>query len=313
MRHSHGLRHPVIFCVSHHMTLNVGSEGMGRWSKEYLGPLIERTFPRTHVSFDDTKPADLVIRSHFLRQEPPRADSQRAPYICWSGESYPVPLRPGQAPLLEFNTAHTGRPNEIWFPHLVGEIAHTERIVTSTAAANKRWCAAYAFGHRVPERERLFWSMRIQEPTCYGFGASCRTPDTPFVLPVANRSENGRAFREFGYMVAMENKVAPGYLTEKIGFAFLAGTVPIYWGDRATVEEFFNPASFIQVSDFASPDAAGTHCVEVWRDRQKLQKYLDAPIVLNNRLADYEAIRTEYRPWQAPFMDKLRAAFPDLS
>jgi hypothetical protein len=293
------------------MTLNVGSEGMGRWSRDFLGVLIERTFPHTRVSFDDTKPADLVVRSHFLAKEPPRADSQHAPYISWSGESYPVVPRSGQAPVLEFNTAHTGCPNEIWFPHIVAEIPRTER--PATAASDKRWCASYAFSHRVPERERLFWSLRVKEPTCYGFGASCRTPDIPFVLPASQRGENGRAFRDFGYVVAMENKVAPGYLTEKIGYAFLAGTVPIYWGDRATVEEFFNPASFIQVDDFASADAAATHCVEVWRDRQKLQKYLDAPIVLNNRLADYEAIRTEYRPWQAPFMDKLREAFPDLS
>jgi len=295
------------------MTLNVGSEGMGRWSRDFLGPLIERTFPRTHVTFDDTKPADLVIRSHFLAKEPPRPDSQRAPYISWSGESYRVQPRPDKAPLLELNTAYTGCPNEIWFPHIVAEIPKTERPSSISSAADRRWCAAFAFGHRVPERERFFWSLRIKEPTCYGFGASCRTLDAPFVLPIAQRGENGRAFRDFGYVIAMENKVAPGYLTEKIGYAFLAGTVPIYWGDRVTVEEFFNPSSFIQVDDFASADAAATYCVEVWRDRQKLQKYLDAPIIVNSRLADYEAIRTEYRPWQAPFIDTLREAFPDLS
>lgn len=295
------------------MTLNVGSEGMGRWSRDFLGVLIERTFPHTRISFDDTKPADLVIRSHFLAREPPRPDSQRAPYISWSGESYPVPPRSGQDPLLEFNTSYTGHPNEIWFPHIVAEIPKTERPADATSAEEKRWCSAFAFSHRVPERERLFWSMRVKEPTCYGFGASCRTPDNPFILPMAQRGENGRAFRDFGFVNAMENKVAPGYLTEKIGYAFLAGAVPIYWGDRATVEDFFNPAAFIQVSDFASPDAAGAHCVEVWRDRQKLQKYLDAPMVVNSRLADYEAIRTDYRPWQKPFMDRLREAFPDLS
>ena len=279
-----------------------------------MEPLLARTFPGTRITYDDTKPADLIFRSHFLHQEPPRAENQRAPYILWSGESYPSAPRPGgDAPLLEINTATTGRDNEIWFPQLVAELTHTERPVDATAAVDKRWCMAFAFSHRVVERERLFWSMRIREPTCYGIGASCRTPDTPFVLPPAKRGENGRAFRDFGFVNAMENKVAPQYLTEKIGYAFLAGSVPIYWGDRATVEDFFNPASFIQMSDFASPDAAGIHCVEVWKDRQKLQKYLDAPIVVNSRLADYEAIRIDYRPWQKPFIDRLRETFPDLS
>ena len=102
-------------------------------------------------------------------------------------------------------------------------------------------------------------------------------------------------------------------MTEKIGFAFLAGTVPIYRGDDATVKEFFNPASFINVPDFASLEAAAETCVEVWRDPQKLQKYLDAPLTLNDRLRDYEAIYTDYRPWQKPMVDALRDAFPDLS
>lgn len=293
------------------MTLNIGSEGMGSWFYDILKPIMARTFPHTTITYENSRPADLVIRSHFFSRELPRAENAKAPYITWSGESYTVPHRPGQDPLLEFNTAVTGRPNEIWFPHLVTEIPFTERPVTQIA--DKRWCAAYAFGHRVPERERLFWSMRVREPTCYGFGASCRSADAPFVLPVAQRSENGRAFRDFGFIVAMENKIAPRYLTEKIGYAFLSGSVPIYWGDRAAVEDFFNPASFVNVLDFASPDAAGAHCVELWRDPMKLQPYLDAPIRLNNRLADYEAVRTEYRPWQKPIVDVLRDTFPDLS
>ena len=36
----------------------------------------------------------------------------------------------------------------------------------------------------------------------------------------------------------------PGYVTEKIVNAFLAGSIPIYWGSRAVLE-IFNPESFI--------------------------------------------------------------------
>lgn len=89
--------------------------------------------------------------------------------------------------------------------------------------------------------------------------------------------------------------------------------MPIYWGDTATVSDLFNPASFINVCDFASPSAAADYTVQVWRDPHKLRRYMDAPMTLNERLADYEAVRTEYRPWQKPFVDRLRDAFPDLS
>jgi hypothetical protein len=120
-------------------------------------------------------------------------------------------------------------------------------------------------------------------------------------------------FAEFAFNVAMENKIAPGYITEKIGNAFNSGSVPIYWGDVETIKSFFNPESFICVNDFQTPETAAQYAVQVWRDPQKLHKYLDAPIVVNNNLAEYEAIFTEYRPWMKFAVDTLRDAFSDLS
>lgn len=290
-------------------TLNVRSDGMGLWSFGFLDPLLRRTFPHTRIVHDDSRAPDLVVRSHFTRQQ--SLTGYKCPYITWSGEVPPVQLLSDRAPLFEVNTARSGRPNELWFPHLVAEIERTDR--PDPIAMPKRWCCAYAFTARIPERERFFWNMRIREPTCYAFGPSCKTSDNPFEVGRVDRGKNDSHFREFGYCVAMENCVAPGYMTEKIGFAFAAGTVPIYRGDTATVSEFFNPASFINVSDFPSVEAAAEHAVQTWRDPQKYQKYLDAPMFLNDRLRDYEAIRTDYRPWQNLAVTSLREAFPDLS
>jgi hypothetical protein len=289
-------------------TLNVGSDGMGRWIYGVVDPLLQRTFPHTIITHDDTKDPDLVIRSHFHHLEAARPYT--CPYISWSGESHRVIQKHDYDPILEINTAHYPEvENSLYFPHLFAEISKTER---PDVTQPKRWCAAYAFSHRVLEREQLFIQMRVKEPTCYAFGPSCFTRDNPFVLKASDRSKNGEAFRPFGFVVAMENKVVPGYMTEKIGNAFCAGAVPIYWGDSATVSEFFNPAAYLDVHDYASPRAAGLAAVEIWRDPQKLQRFLDAPITVNSRVADYEAVRSEYRPWQRPFVDCLRATFPDL-
>ena len=137
--------------------------------------------------------------------------------------------------------------------------------------------------------------------------------DTPFIAPIEIRGNNAEFFKEFGFNVAMENAVIPGYMTEKIGFAFNSGSVPIYWGDTETVNSFFNSESFINVRNYASAEAAGEASVEIWRDPQKYQKYLDAPIVLNDRLSNYEAIYREYRPWQKQMVDILHETFPEHS
>lgn len=289
------------------MSLNVVSDGMGQWTYGFTEPFLKRTFPRTKITFDATKPADLVIRSMFNKLE--TIAPFECPYIMWSGESRPVPLVPTHDPLFELNTYDCPRPNSVYFPQIVAELKETRRPIKNPV---KKYCCSYAFSNVITERELLFRMMRKLEPTCYSFGRSVPTTDNPFAAPVGNRSNNATFFAEFGYNVAMENAIIPGYLTEKIGFAFSSGSVPIYWGDTATVNRFFNPASFLNVLDYKNIVTAAQTAVNIWRDRQKLQKFLDAPITLNNTLTDYEAIYTEYRPWQKPMVDKLRDAFPDL-
>ena len=289
-------------------TLNVGSDGMGSWGFGIVDPLLWHTFPHTQITHDPTRPSDLVVLSHFKTAE---HIPFTCPYITWSGEAYRVSHRPAHSsPLLEINTAHhAGINNSLYFPHLITEVPNTQRPTPNCA---KKWCAAYAFGHAVPQREHLFRSMRARESTCYSFGRCSPTADSPFSLSRNDRAQNGKAFRAFGFVVAMENSVVPGYVTEKIGHAFNAGSVPIYWGDRAGVESFFNPDAFINVLDYPTIDKAAESIVEIWRDRQKLQKYLDVAEVGTPMLRDYEAIYTEYRPWMAPFVNRLREAFPDL-
>jgi alpha(1,3/1,4) fucosyltransferase len=55
----------------------------------------------------------------------------------------------------------------------------------------------------------------------------------------------------FRFTIAAENDAYPGYTTEKLVDAFLAGSVPIYWGDPL-VDCDFNPAAFLDVGAFGT-------------------------------------------------------------
>lgn len=55
------------------------------------------------------------------------------------------------------------------------------------------------------------------------------------------------------FAIAFENTSYPGYSTEKIMDAFLAGSVPIYWGSP-TIHKEFNEKSFINVIRFSNED-----------------------------------------------------------
>jgi hypothetical protein len=61
--------------------------------------------------------------------------------------------------------------------------------------------------------------------------------------------------RNYKFTIAFENASFPGYTTEKIVHAMLAGSIAIYWGNPL-IHLDFNPASFVNVHDYDSDEAA---------------------------------------------------------
>ena len=52
----------------------------------------------------------------------------------------------------------------------------------------------------------------------------------------------------YKFSIGMENSEGDGYLSEKIFDSFLAGTIPIYYGDY-TIDEHINPKTYILIRD----------------------------------------------------------------
>ena len=57
--------------------------------------------------------------------------------------------------------------------------------------------------------------------------------------------------RRFQFTIAAENTAFPGYTTEKLMQAFVAGSIPIYWGDPL-VDYDFDPRSFVNFDDYGT-------------------------------------------------------------
>lgn len=289
------------------MKLNVLGEAGGALCFHVIDPLLQRSIDHLEITHDPSMEPDLVIRSCLSTKDDALSLSlsqYNCPYVCWSGESRPVQWKPEQEPLFELDSFHSSKPLSVYFPHLVTEIPFTVR--PPSTPSSKLYCASFAYTNRVPQREKFFREMRKREPLCFAFGNSCKTRNNPFVLTRVARGENGRAFSDFAFNIAMENVIKPGYITEKIGYAFNSGSVPLYYGADST---FFNPASFINLCEFPSMTKAAETVVEIWRDPHKYQPYLDADIRCGRDLADYEAVYAEYRPWQKPIVDAFREAF----
>ena len=85
---------------------------------------------------------------------------------------------------------------------------------------------------------------------------------------------------KFKFNVAFENSSVNGYCTEKITDAFIARTIPIYWGDKQITNEFYE-GSFINVNDFKTIDDAIDYIIEIDNDDIKYLKMLSCKKLKN--------------------------------
>lgn len=104
---------------------------------------------------------------------------------------------------------------------------------------------------------------------------------------VGGRVADKLAFQaQYRFSIAFENSCHPGYTTEKVLDALVAGTVPIYWGNPEIARDF-NPDCLINCHDFADFDAVVKQVEAVDRDPLLYRKYLEAPVFPDHRLPDF--------------------------
>ena len=93
--------------------------------------------------------------------------------------------------------------------------------------------------------------------------------------------------KNYKFSIAFENTSGPEYLTEKIWDAFMAGSIPIYWG-CPNVSDFFNTASFINCHEYKSFSDVINKVKEIDSDPKLFAKYLGAyPILANSKFHNY--------------------------
>lgn len=129
-----------------------------------------------------------------------------------------------------------------------------------------------------PTRERFFHALNAAAPVVSA-GQHLRNDDSLAQRkPGADWGAEKRALMAgFRFTVAMENSEQAGYVTEKIADAFLARTVPVYWGDPRVAEEF-NPAAFLHLRDHAGDAEAVAAILALDHAPERLLAMLNAPV-----------------------------------
>jgi hypothetical protein len=200
------------------------------------------------------------------------------PYIIFSGEPFLPGFRKGYPPLAivaTFLPPNPHREDWFWFPYMLFHGALTEHQGLFRGIPNKSprlKAVGYVSSNPKHHRAKIFHAM------FHTLSSDGHVVEK--ISPPGGWKEVPSHISSYTFFLALENTDLPGYITEKIIHAYVAGCIPIYWGSRK-VKEIFNPESMVYVQDFSTFEKCAEYVKELLIDEERLSIMKSAPIFLS--------------------------------
>jgi len=158
----------------------------------------------------------------------------------------------------------------------------------------ERQFCEFVYSMPVEPRERLFDLLNARERVnAPGRSRNNCAPIGGFKTPEEHRQASNcwhgprlDYAAQHKFAISYENSDVPGYVTEKIMSAFLAGCIPLYGGTDHAVKDF-NPKAFLHAKDFESPEAMAEEVLTLYQNEAACRAILEEPIFYDNKLPDY--------------------------
>ena len=124
------------------------------------------------------------------------------------------------------------------------------------ASSRSKFCAFVATNPSNNNRNLAFHVLNKWKPVDAGGRLFCNLSGGP--IPAGRGGGGGELakvdfYKDYKFALTFENSSAPGYTTEKLFHAKVAGAVPIYWGDPF-VDRDFDPKGFVNANQVKTPD-----------------------------------------------------------
>lgn len=225
-------------------------------------------FGRKNYSFDPNK-----ITKIFYTGENRRPNN----YICHAAISFDHDFNPKmyRLPLYVLNMWHQkkmGLPNVYDVVRFPFDLENGKK---------KDFCGFVNSNPNCPERNTFF--HRLSEYKKVASGGPLFN-NVGYIVPRDDKGIQNKIkfLSNYKFTLAYENGSYPGYATEKMLEAYLAGTVPIYWGSP-TVELDFNPRCFLNRHDYPSDAAFIEQIKALDQDNHLYMRYYLEPLFQDNQ------------------------------
>lgn len=117
------------------------------------------------------------------------------------------------------------------------------------------------------------------------------------VIPRGHEAQRHKMefLKDYRFNLCYENSSYPGYVTEKLTHAFIAGTVPIYWGSPV-VDMDFNTDAFINRHDFENDGHMISYIIEMDNNMNMWLEKMNTPFINpKNKYIDLDRFRRWFR------------------
>jgi hypothetical protein len=237
-----------------------------------------------NVVFKQVANPNLIVKSVFKKKD--NIIKNRNKYITIIGE----PWNEYDRGILNFVSLLPKYENDIWFPHICWHI-NSERIITlqqkKFKPINERDnFLIYLASNCIADRDLFFKLISKKHTGCHAGGKCCNNINLDDKFGRAFFKKNSLIFNNYKFVLCMENKSAPGYITEKILNAYLGGSIPIYKGDTETVTKFFNPKSFVNIDNFKNFEECIDYIINLANDPKRMYDMQQMNIFKDGKIPD---------------------------
>lgn len=143
------------------------------------------------------------------------------------------------------------------------------KVIVPEVVLNRKFCSFVVSNAKgAPERERFFQLLSEYKQVDSGGRYKNNVGG-----PIPDKND---FIKNYKFNIAFENSMCDGYTTEKIMEPMLVNSVPIYWGNKL-IDRDFNPASFVNVSNYSSLEEAVEHIVRLDQNDDEYLSLLSAP------------------------------------
>ena len=283
--------------------LYIGSEGMGKWGAGYLNYLLKLVYPNREIVYKNEPDVELIIKSHFIGEEPVWNDDTSIPYIYYQGDQIQVPGSMDHSNSIILSNVYLDEPNDNYYyiPLFVFYMTYDQYLARKTSNINdnfinNRRLLCINSNNCNDKISELIKKIADSDSTnTVDYFSTCQTGS----VKQLNKTKDANfsisdVYKNYNFSIVVEryDLTINGPISDVIMKVFLANSIPIYFG-TSHVKEIFNEDAFIFVNDFDTMADCANYIKEINDDKDRLLAMLKAPIFKNDTMPPYYNFNTK--------------------